>query len=375
MIRCPLLLSKFLPSHKSVLPSLSMCQGWYNTRRNIHEDVIQKDYPYFFRVLESLPKNRSLAFAYGSGVFKQAGKAWTKNSMSDFIIATPDPVTWHAQNLELNPHHYPTTIRLLGPKFISYLQTNFGAKIYFNTLIPFEDGLIKYGVISTSDLMADLENWTTLYVSGRLHKPVNILEQDQSLPELRLGLASNLTSALHASLLGLPEKFTPEELYLQLAGLSYSGDLRMLVGEDKNKVQNIVSAQMSLFEGLYDKRLKALFSDSVHFHNGTYTQDKSDSSKLHHLQNLPSSLIELMLGKSKSAVIEGLLASENEVLNKSSASGDLDPKLQEVLRESISTIVQRSSTPQALKGIISAGPYKAAVYSSAKLKKMMKSLK
>lgn len=32
--------------------------------------------------------------------------------------------------------------------------------------------LIKYGVVSSSTLCQDLQNWTTLYLSGRMHKPV-----------------------------------------------------------------------------------------------------------------------------------------------------------------------------------------------------------
>ncbi len=124
--------------------------------RRITTDVQQKDYPYFYRVLDSLPDNRSLAFAYGSGVFKQAGIAWTKNSMSDFMIATDNPQEWHAENMRINPSHYPPTIRVMGSGVVSHLQCNYGAKIYFNTLIPFEDGMIKYGVISTEHLLQDL---------------------------------------------------------------------------------------------------------------------------------------------------------------------------------------------------------------------------
>ena len=66
---------------------------------------------------------------------------------------------------------------LCGAKAIGELQEKFGAKCYFNTLIPYEEGRIKYGVISRNDLIADLLDWESLYVAGRLHKPVNIIHK------------------------------------------------------------------------------------------------------------------------------------------------------------------------------------------------------
>lgn len=35
--------------------------------------------------------------------------------------------------------------------------------------------MIKYGVIAVEDLVHDLRTWSTLYVSGRMQKPVRTL--------------------------------------------------------------------------------------------------------------------------------------------------------------------------------------------------------
>ena len=44
---------------------------------------------------------------------------------------------------------------------------------YYNTLVEHELGcLIKYGVVSSAALEADLTDWKHLYLAGRLHKPV-----------------------------------------------------------------------------------------------------------------------------------------------------------------------------------------------------------
>ena len=151
-------------------------------------------------------------------------------------------------------------LSMLGSKAISELQDKFAAKCYFNTLIPFEDGLIKYGVINRNNLIADLLDWESLYIAGRLHKPVRIIHEiSKNLDaELHMALRMNLKNALHTSLLLLPEKFTEQMLYETLAGLSYQGDFRMTIGEDKNKVKKISTGSFNELQELYANQLSKM---------------------------------------------------------------------------------------------------------------------
>ena len=89
---------------------------------------------------------------------------------------------------------------------------------------------IKYGVISTAALLEDLNEWTTLYVSGRLHKPVRLLMEPSGeySAALSQALRMNLHHALRVSALLLPERFDEMQLFSTIAGLSYTGDVRMV---------------------------------------------------------------------------------------------------------------------------------------------------
>ncbi|KAL8212429.1 UNVERIFIED_CONTAM: Phosphatidate cytidylyltransferase, mitochondrial [Gekko kuhli] len=128
----------------------------------------------FHRILAQFPQELSFAFAYGSGVFQQAGASAgeSENNMLDFVFAVDDSVSWHKRNLSKNRSHY-SFLKYFGAKRINNVQ-NYGAGIYYNTLVPSNGRVIKYGVISTDMLIEDLLRWKTLYVAGRLHKPVAV---------------------------------------------------------------------------------------------------------------------------------------------------------------------------------------------------------
>lgn len=231
----------------------------------------------------------SYAFAYGSGVFQQAGydniSAPNGNQpMYDVILVVDDPISWHAQNIKMNRSDYSgiSWLGLIGSRLISYIQDAYGTGVWFNPLVAIEpeytvQGMgnckMKYGVISSSAFTEDLVTWNHLYISGRMHKPVRELQINASIDSKKSNRSAyisesgkvpfslpenwsdegnigsrghrfspyilhNRLNALRASLIMLPERFTEIQLYSTIASLSYEGDWRMKFGENPEKVRN-----------------------------------------------------------------------------------------------------------------------------------------
>ena len=230
----------------------------------------------FKEVLKSIPWQFRApiryAFAYGSGVFpqsKSSGRVPTADElraihpkaplavqraqdgtpkMIDFIFGVSHTQHWHSLNMKQHRDHY-SALATLGSGAVSYVQDKMGAGVYFNPYVVVNGILIKYGVVQLNTLEKDLAQWDTLYLAGRLQKPVKILRDD---PRIRLANQMNLLSALRTALLLLPPNFTEEELYATIAGISYLGDPRMaLPTENPRKVKNIVGNNMANFRRLY----------------------------------------------------------------------------------------------------------------------------
>lgn len=140
------------------------------------------------------------------------------------------------------------------------------------------------------NLCSDLLNWNTLYLAGRMHKPIRIIKDD---PRVRLAQQVNLTSAIRTALLTLPEKFTETELFERIAGISYGGDIRMLLpAENRNKVGNIVQKQGPQFKELYYRLVTGLPGVYWKNHCTSIVQDTSPNARLAHLRKLPSGLLK-----------------------------------------------------------------------------------
>ncbi|KAF4339660.1 proline transport [Fusarium beomiforme] len=216
-------------------------------------------------------------FAYGSGVFPQSQskasiseaefravhpnppEALIKSQKGspkviDFIFGVSHVEHWHSINMKQHRDHY-SALASLGSGVVSRVQ-NWGAGVYFNPYVEVNGMLIKYGVTSIDNLVRDLSTWESLYLAGRLQKPVKILRDH---PRVRLANQHNLIAAVRTALLLLPPQFTEAQLYSTIAGLSYLGDPRMaLPTENKSKVTNIVDNNIIHFRRLYAPLVKTL---------------------------------------------------------------------------------------------------------------------
>ncbi|CAF0719780.1 unnamed protein product [Rotaria sordida] len=315
----------------------------------------------------------TFAFGYGSGVLKQQQdiKKSTIQNQIDLIFVVNNSFKFHEENLKLNPHHY-SFLRHFGVSTITRIQETRGARIYFNPYIKFNNDsntLYKYGIISRKHLIRDLLDWETLYVAGRLQKPVSVIQIDQNDQDLIYALKTNLNSALHVALLLLPEEFTLKDLFLKITALSYQGDFRMYIGENKNKISNIVLPQIDLFINLYSN----LILNDTHLHwnkNRTLDtivkQDVTPIAIFTRLLALPkhviNNIMELTTLKTRQ------YQDTEEVIRKLCLSTQRTEKIEYAVR----SIVKRSSLTQTFKGLLTAGFIRSTRYALAKLKKMIR---
>ncbi|KAF8930871.1 Mitochondrial translocator assembly and maintenance protein 41 [Dissophora ornata] len=332
---------------------------------NQHIDIDNETWQRLKSVVDTIHHKAPIryAFAYGSGVFSQKGYDGKKKPMIDFVFAVSHPQHWHSLNLQANPHHY-SMLGKLGSKAVAMTQERFGAGVYFNPFVEVNGMMIKYGVVSIDTLCNDLLNWETMYLSGRLHKPVKILIDD---PRTRLSNQVNLFNATRVSLLSLPKKFTSEELFTKIAGLSYTGDFRMSIGENPHKVQNIVKAQLAHFHRLYDPLLGNL-SNVTTLREGFLEQDDSPLVRSRTFQKLPPKLKQGVLYRYHSALskagVEIVKEEGQEIQSVATA-----PDLEKYLDKTIHSIVQIPALSQSIKGIATAGVIKTGKYGVQKLGK------
>ncbi|KIR26446.1 mitochondrial matrix protein import protein [Cryptococcus deuterogattii 99/473] len=327
------------------------------------------------------------AAAYGSGVLPQAsykppapGEA---GPLTDLLIATPDAEVFHKINLAQNPGHYPVYARWMGGKGVGWVQEKWGAGVWYVTMVDINGVNVKYGVISTPTLEKDLKEWTTFYLSGRLHKPVLTLLPPPS--SLSSALSTNSHSALSLALLLLPPSFTEDALWEQIAGLSYSGDPRMSVpgAENPEKVKNIVKGEGARegFRRDYGGLLRRLGiswegeekggkKEWEWKGNGEDMMIRPDGSEY-----LVSLTLSLPLSLRQSLTVHYPTLSSASTEHTSWAPVVQDSKFRANLSEALRKIIHGPALRQSIKGLFTAGPVKSFWYSLAKVGKWFKGRK
>lgn len=323
------------------------------------------------------------AFAYGSGVFAQKGYSSSKGAskpMVDFIFGVSYSQHFHSLNLHNHWDHY-SFLRRLGSGAISHVQENYGARTYFNPYVEVNGIMIKYGVVLIDDLCTDLTDWNTLYLAGRMQKPIKILRDHA---QVRMASQRNLYSAVRTALLLLPERFDEQQLYTTIAGLSYMGDPRMSFGENPKKIENIVNAQLPHFRTLYTPFIERL--PNVSFASlqsledpdtrGSLVQDLDPVKRGNMVRRLPANFRSKLyyqyrrtLGSAaslQSSIEEGDATPYGSAFDQQIAR---DRDLAKELGRAIKATVSWPSTSQSIKGILSAGPIKSWNYVGEKLKK------
>ncbi|KAF2020782.1 mitochondrial matrix Mmp37 [Aaosphaeria arxii CBS 175.79] len=358
----------------------------------------------------------SYAFAYGSGVFPQSDATasritksphsnppeailkWQKGGgkMIDFILATKFSQHFHSLNLRAHKDHY-SFLGSLGSGVVSHVQDAYGAGAYFNPYVNVNGTLIKYAVVNLPTLQSDLLNWDTLYLAGRLQKPVKILFED---PNIRVANQRNLLSAVRCSLLLLPPTFTEKELYSTITGLSYRGDPRMDYGsENPKKIENIVNHQIRNFRLLYHDLINSLpnltYSDAKAVSKPGWEDDTELDLRLEQdmdperrgnmVRRLPKSFREKLYfqyqrkfaipGREFQEMLEATRDDDPAGGVKKQIGGPFDRRiaaekdLPEMVNKTVLQTVKWPSTVQSVKSFFTAGPSRGFRYLREKREK------
>ncbi|KAJ6477426.1 mitochondrial matrix Mmp37-domain-containing protein [Mycena vitilis] len=351
-----------VPHQHSTLPRLPPTFG-----RNQLLPVSNSTRALLESIVEQFDAPIRYAFAYGSGVFEQDGypvkSSAADSPMLDFMFAVTHPAHFHSINMQQHPNHYTLSARVLGSSYVSTVQ-DIGPGVWFNAFVPMSGVTIKYGVTTVDNLCSDLLNWRSLYLAGRMHKPLRIIKDDA---RVRLTQQVNLTSAVRAALLTLPADFSETQLFERIAGISYLGDPRMMLpAENRGKVANIVRHQAPQFKELYHRLVVGL--PGVHWpaYSSMIQQDTTPHARAAHLKKLPSNLLAGVRNNyDRSSTTPAYEADESAYWIRLAA----DDKLPATLGEELRRIVRYPATVQTMKGVVSAGVGKSVRYGAAKVGK------
>ncbi|XP_020232439.1 phosphatidate cytidylyltransferase, mitochondrial isoform X2 [Cajanus cajan] len=278
------------------------------------------------------------ACVYGSSLHPSNND---KTTMTDYILGVCDPKQWHSENLKLNKHHYASwMVNLGGERLITGVADKVGVGVHFNPFVT----------------------W-----NGKVHIVVDNLDVNST-------NSVNLRAAVSAALLLLPSEFTEADLYAKVCSLSYTGDVRMLFAEDKNKVKKIVNGQFDLFHSMYKPFLeeyeaKKLLRLSSTANNQIHVSQDCDLSVVCSLVSaLPPSIrsqMSIKEGEKTKLRETGIVIHDTKISTREEAANCL----QRILRRRVMV----SSARQAMSGFLAVGGVNASRYLAKKVSKAWKS--
>ncbi len=178
---------------------------------------------------------------------------------------------------------------------------------------------------------------------------VVVIKSDERINAL---LEYNRSRALIAAMCLLPPEFSEFDLYTGIAGVSYTNDPRMGLGENPNKVVNLVTPIVGEYRKIYAGHLASLapqFNLRQQPNGGLYLQDMTPAVRINLVRSLPSYL-------------------KMSIYQKCGNSAQISPIF---IKGAIGGIVARAARGQFIKGIITTGVFKGVQYVWAKVKKTL----
>lgn len=304
-----------------------------------------------------------VTIGYGSGVFEQDGYNGKSQPQVDMIHVVENTGKFHTKNVHRFNQHY-SGLKYGGVKLIEFFQNLGLVSIYFNPYITMKQTTIKYGIISEALILKDLIEWRTLYLAGRLQKPVKFItnssgDQDSASAKLlKFVNEFNLRNAVKICLLMSTSKvITEQTLYELITLISYLGDSRMIIGgENPNKIKNIVNKQFGNFQKLYAPILKQFEIDNL-------ISRKDDVILIPHFSNDQK---KSLIGNLPKHFRTQLLALYTHNQHTNDPVGGIvresDPYIRELLIRALKKVVLAPSIFVSLKGLFTAGIYKSVRY-------------
>ena len=261
------------------------------------------------------------------------------------IITVSNEVLWNRENIRKNPDYYSST----GKLFLNHTDEKIqklGAKICYIPYIEYKDDIYKIGIINKNDLINDLDKWESFYLAGRFQKNIMLVKIND---ELLYYINKNRECAIILSLLLLNDnEKNLKSLYKKICSLSYIGDIRGKIAEDKNKIDNLIRD--------YDK-----FKSMYNFTKYYKVIDENDNIEINYHEILDNIKILPNNIKTKTdldiyAYMDSLPKEELIILRN---------KIIQVFTD----LTKKMSSTQTIKGLFTTGPTKSLKYVQAKLKK------